>query len=90
MFRQASGTIHSDAGFSVSYEDRLHVLYREGDKAMRIDVEFLATNGVVLETVSIQSWDPPHGHEPVLRDRIAGRVKEALEFSGLKVHVDDS
>ena len=90
MFRQDGGTIHCDAGFSVSYVDRLHVMYREGGKAMRVGVEFLATNGVVLETVSIRSWDPPHGHEPVSRDRIAGRVKEALEFSGLKVFVDDS
>ena len=90
MFRQSDGTIHNDAGFSVRYEDRLHVVYREGDKTMRIDVEFLATNGVVLETVSIRSWDPPHGHEPVVRDHIAGRVREALEFSGLKVYVDDS
>jgi hypothetical protein len=78
------------AGFSVSYADRLHVLYREGDKTLRIAAEFLAVDGVVLETVSIRDWEPPHAGEPVARDQIVQRVKDALEFSGLEVYIDNS
>ena len=88
-FKKGRDWIQSDEGFSVRYEDRLHVLYREGDRTMRVAGEWLATNGFVLETRLIRSWEPPREHEPVDRDRIAVRVQQALEFSGVEVLVDD-
>jgi hypothetical protein len=82
------GWIRSDEGFSVRYEDRLHVLYREGDRTMRVGGEWLFTVGFLLETRSLDAWEPPHEHEPVLRDRLVVRVKDALEFTGIEVSVD--
>jgi hypothetical protein len=86
--RLLDGWIQSDEGFSVRYEDRLHVLYREGDRITRVAGEWLATDGFVLETQLLGAWQPPHEHEPVLRERLVARVKAALEFTGIEVTVD--
>lgn len=55
---------------------------------MRVAVEYLATDGVVVELVSIKAWEPPYEREPLERERIAARVRDALAYRGLDASID--
>jgi hypothetical protein len=84
-FTVNKGWTESDEGFAVRYDGRLAVRYREGERSMRVPGEWLATDGFWLDEESIGAWDPPHQHEPVLRDRLVMRVRDALAFRGIEV-----
>jgi hypothetical protein len=64
------------------------VRYREGAKSVRVAVEFLATDGVIVELVSIRAWEPPCEREPLDPERIAARVRDALAYRGLDASID--
>ncbi len=62
--------------------------YREGAKTVRVAVEYLATNGVIVELVSIRAWEAPFEREPLDPERVAARVRDALAFRGLDASID--
>jgi hypothetical protein len=76
------GRISSDEGFSISMVDRTHLLYRDGQRKVTIAGEMLA-NGFALYRSTIGPWDDSTPIDDQERQRIADRIKRALESQGM-------
>lgn len=84
--------IESTDGFSVEVLGRTGVLYKEGEKSIRIDSEVLAgPSGLVIYTDSISAWFDPNHMEPLSdldRERIITNLKAAFRFRGYDIEVN--
>jgi hypothetical protein len=83
------GRIYSDEGFSVSIEDKTHLVYRESNKNMTISGEMLI-NGFVLYVLGMVSWDDGAPCDLDDRFRIVENIRRALESQGMSLQVDQS
>lgn len=83
--------VSSDEGFSVEVLGRTGIVYREGDKAMFVDSEVLATGrGIAVFGNSIKGWRLPHEREQVTiaeRQRILENIRRAIEFRKQPVEI---
>src|SRR5262249_46502596 len=76
--------VESSDGFSVRRTNRSTVVYREGDREARIEVE--PGDGLAVYGQTIQGWNPPHDGEPFTaadKQRVLSRVLDALRQMGI-------
>ena len=58
--------IISDTGFEVQIKSRGSILYREGDRSLELNSEYLADNlGIAIYKKFIRTWDPPFNNEKI-------------------------
>ena len=84
--------IESDEGFSVQVLGRGQLLYREGDREMKIESELLSgATFLVVYSKFIHSWEPPHENEAiddVSRRRIIINIMNAFASQDLLIRVE--
>lgn len=69
--------------FSVRVTGRAGLIYREGDRVMRVDSEILVGPDFdyVIWLDSIDAWEPPHDGEPITaadKERIRANIAKEL------------
>jgi hypothetical protein len=84
--------VESDRGFVVQRTDRFTADYREGDKVVTLHVESGLNGGlpcVILDPSAFARWDNGTSIEPDQQARLFQNFKEAMEFQGLKMVVEE-
>ena len=75
----------SDSGFSVEVLGRSGMLYREGERVMRVESEIGAPgSGMAIWAKSIKAWRAPFDKEPMTdekRESIIRNISEAIAFT---------
>ena len=83
--------IVSDSGFELQIKSRGSLLYKEGNKTLEINSEYLAHNlGIVIYKKYIKNWDKPNDEENITkekREEIIDNVKEALAFKQIETEI---
>lgn len=91
FFRPRANVVASSRGFSIEVLGRAGLLYREGERAMNVDSEFLALpHGLQLFTRSIERWEPPYDREELgsdARNEIVDNIRRAFADDGIEVEV---
>ena len=85
-----ANVIESDAGFSVEVCGRTGLIYREGNKELRIDSEVLVgPSGMVIYSNSIRKWQPNgQAVSPSEKQQIIQNVRDAFAFRGFDIEVE--
>ncbi|MCY2958978.1 MAG: hypothetical protein NTY35_02345 [Planctomycetota bacterium] len=75
----------SDAGFSVEVLGRTGMLYREGERVMKVGSEAGPPGmGMSIWATTIKAWRPPFDTEPISaekREEIIRNIGEAIAFT---------
>ena len=83
--------IVSDTGFELQIKSRGSLLYKEGNRTLEINSEYLAHSlGIGIYKKSIENWDQPHDKESIAeekREEIINNVKEALAFKRIDTEI---
>jgi hypothetical protein len=82
--------IESDEGFSVEVLGRTGLLYKEGNKSIRIDSEILNQDEIAVIQESIRTWGPPYSQETIddnKRDLIMENIRRAFAFENTKIEI---
>jgi len=81
FFSPRANVVESDAGFSIQVLGRVGMIYRQGDRSVRIDSEVLATKGISIAKRSIRSWQPDgQAVSEEERATIINNIRDALAF----------
>lgn len=83
--------VQSDRGFVVQRTGRFTADYREGDKVVKLDVESGLNGGspcIILDPSAFACWNDGIPIAPDQQVRLFQNFKEAMEFQGLKMVVE--
>lgn len=82
----------SSEGFSVEVLGRIGLRYREADRGMFIDSEWLVgPHGMAMRAADINAWDRHHDREPVTADdraRILTNIRRAFAWKEWPLKVE--
>jgi hypothetical protein len=85
--------VKSDRGFSLQFTGRFTAEYREHGKVVTLDVESGVSGGlqsIILDPAAFEHWDGESAKIPYgQQQQLFQNVKEALEFQGLKMVVEE-
>lgn len=87
--------VKSDRGFIVQRTGRFSAEYREKGRCITIDVESGISNGrpcIIIGPKAFDHWDddlPNREIAPEQRKQLLENFKEAIEFQGLKMVVEE-
>jgi hypothetical protein len=85
--------VESDAGFVLQFTGRFTAEYREGGKIVTLDVEDGFTQGmpcISLDYCAFDHWDDGSVIPPARRAQLFDNVRQALEFQGLQLAVENA
>ena len=86
-------SVKSDEGFWVEVLGMAGILYREGEREIRVNSELMMKGkraGIVVYSNSIKAWNPLYDSEAINADkkgRIVDNIRRAFQFKGWVVEV---
>ena len=91
MFRMPRvNVIEAKDGYSVEILGRTGLLYRQGEKSIRIDAEGLATPAFLIYRSSMKTWLPPYETDVISdieREELIEHIRAAVQFYGIELQV---
>jgi hypothetical protein len=91
FFREKSGVIECDEGFSVQLTGREGLLYWEGERRLFVWSELLmSSNGMVIYTDSIKVWEPPFQNDEInasKKEQIIDNIRRAFRWTGYEIEI---
>jgi hypothetical protein len=86
--------VQSDRGFSFQFTGRFTAEYREHGKVVTLDVESGLSGGlqsIIIDPSAFEHWDGESTKIPLSeQQKMFQNAKEAMEFQGLKMVVEES
>jgi hypothetical protein len=83
--------VHCDRGFSVQFTGRFSAEYREGERVIKLYVEDGLSGGTPCISINPDAfghWNDGVKITPVQQVQLLQNFKDALEFQGLKLVVE--
>jgi len=90
MFRKNGNIIESDEGFSIEKVGYSQLIYKEGDKTVRVYYEHLVGSvSMCLYLCSSDHWEPPFDKERITDEdwkRIGENIQQAYKSQGVEIN----